>query len=168
MLRKLFKGGNIQRRKLYEEIRYIKRVQALFVSKAAHPPCQMPYAIFVVVKTILEKSERGGLIIFYLILKESFQIGFLSAASEFRLEHFEYMNLLDLSLKVITPILADNAKSVVTVAFTTASRVEQNEGRTVHTTFGRNNMHRIVSMVLYLKNLKKKNSRKRKCNQGAV
>ena len=52
------------------------------------------------------------------------------------------MNLLDLSLKIITPIWADNAKSVVTVAFTTASRVEQNESRTVHTTFGQNSMQR--------------------------
>ena len=51
------------------------------------------------------QSERVGLIIFYLILKEPFQIGFLSAASEFRLEDFEYMNLLDLSLKIIISVV---------------------------------------------------------------
>ena len=64
--------------------------------------------------------------------------------------------------------MADNAKSVVTVAFTTASRVEQNEGRTVHTTFGQNNMHRIVSMVSYLKKFRKKNPGRENKIMGAV
>ena len=36
-----------------------------------------------------ELSDRVGLIIVYLVLKEPFQSGFLSAASELRLEYFE-------------------------------------------------------------------------------